>query len=130
MQQSGNRFGGTAQKNRIADLRASVTSASADLAKPPKPRKAVKRESEEERALKAERVAMAQHRTSLLAGADSKKPYKRPGEREERKGGSLFFQLVLVTVAAGGVALALDPSIIPAEWIETARSFIGQYVKI
>jgi hypothetical protein len=130
MQQTGNRFGGTGQKNRIADLRASVRSAAADPAKPPKPRKEVKRESDEERALKAERQAMAQHKTSLLAGGNSKKPYKRPGEREERKSGGLIFQLVLVMVLAGGVAVALDPSIIPPEWIETGRSFIGQYVKI
>lgn len=130
MQQTGNRFGGTGQKNRIADLRAQVNSTSADALKPPKPRKAVKRESEEERALKAERQAMAQHKTSLLAGGNSKKPYKRPGEREERKSGGLFFQLVLVMVVAGGIALALDPSIIPAEWIEAGREFIGQYVEI
>lgn len=130
MQQTGNRFGGAGQKTRIADLRAQVNSASADVRKPPKPRKAVKRESEEERALRAERQAMAQHKTSLLAGGNSKKPYQRPGEREERKSGGLFFQLILVMVVAGGVALALDPSIIPAEWIATGREFIGQYVKI
>lgn len=115
MQQSANRFGGTGQKTRIADLRAQVNSASVDARKPPKPRKAVKRDTEEERALKAERLAMAQHKMSLMG--DSKKPYKRPGEREERKSGGLFFQLILVMVVAGGVALALDPSIIPAEWI-------------
>jgi hypothetical protein len=128
MQQSGNRFGGTGQKTRIADLRAQVSSASVDARKPPKPRKAVKRDTADERALKAERQAMAQHKTSPLG--DSKKPYKRPGQREERKSGGLFSQLLLVMVVAGGVALALDPSIIPAEWIETGRSFIGQYVKI
>ncbi len=130
MQQTGNRFGGTGQKTRIADLRAQMKSGPANLDKPPKPRKPVKRESEEERAQKAERLAMAQHKTSLLAGGNSKKAYKRPGEREDRKSGGLFFQLVLVMVVAGGVAIALDPSVVPAEWVETARSFIGQYVKI
>jgi hypothetical protein len=130
MQQTGNRFGGTGQKTRIADLRAQMNAASVDVRKPPKPRKAVKRESEEERALKAERQAMAQHTTSLLAGGNSKKPYKRPGEREERKSGGLFFQIILVMLFAGGVAVALDPSIIPPEWIETGKSFVGKYVKI
>jgi len=130
MQQTGNRFGGTGQKTRIADLRAQMKSGDAGLDKPPKPRKPVKRESEEERALKDERLAMAQHKTSLLAGGNSKKGYKRLGDREDRKSGGVFFQLVLVMVVAGGVALALDPSVIPAEWVETARSLIGQYVKI
>lgn len=130
MQQTGSRFGGTGQKTRIADLRAQMKSGHADLDKPPKPRKPVTRESEEERALKAERLAMAQHKTSLLTGGNSKKAYKRLGDREDRKSGGMFFQLVLVMVVAGGVALALDPSVIPAEWVETARSFIGRYVKI
>ena len=129
MQQTRKKLEGPGHKTRVSDLRAQFQAASSQVGKPPKPRKSVQRESDEERAVKIERQALAQHTTSLLAGGKSKKPYKRPGEREERKGG-LFVQLVLVMVVAGGVALVLDPSIVPAEWVEQARSFIGKYVKI
>jgi len=129
---------------RIADLRASLragsstdTSAKSSKApkppKPPKRGKGVIRETEEERALKAEKQSLAQHRTSLLAGGNSKKPYVRPGEKlERRKGtaGGLVVQLVLVLAVAGGVAYALDPTIVPAEWQQKAHDFISQYVKI
>ena len=125
MQQTRKRLDGSGSQTRIADLRAQVQSASIDIKKPPKPRKPVKRESEDERA------AQAQHTTSLLAGGKSSKNYKRPGEKAERKGGGgLFFQLLLVMIIAGGVAYALDPSIVPPEWIDKARDFVGQYVKI
>ncbi len=122
---------GPGSQTRIADLRAQVNAASVDMKKPPKPRKAVKRESEDERAAKAERQALAQHTTSLLAGGKSSKNYQRPGEKAERKGGGgLFFQLLLVMIVAGGVAYALDPSILPQEWLDKAHEFVGQYVKI
>jgi len=122
---------GPGGQTRIADLRAQVNAASVDMKKPPKPRKAVKRESEDERAAKAERQALAQHTTSLLAGRKSAKNYQRPGEKAERKGGGgLFFQLLLVMIVAGGVAYALDPSILPQEWLDKAHEFVGQYVKI
>ncbi len=131
MQQTRDRLGGTGGQTRIADLRAQLNPSTADMKKPPKPRKAVKRESEEERALKAERMAQAQHTTSLLSGGNSKKPYQRPGERAERKsGGGLLFQLLLVMIIAGGVAFALDPTIIPPEWIDQARDIVGPYIKI
>ena len=131
MQQTRKRLEGPGSQTRIADLRAQFQSASIDVKKPPKPRKPVKRESEDERAAKAERQAQAQHTTSLLAGGKSSKNYKRPGEKAERKGGGgLFFQLLLVMIIAGGVAYALDPSIVPPEWIDKARDFVGQYVKI
>ena len=131
MQQTRKRLDGSGSQTRIADLRAQVQSASIDIKKPPKPRKPVKRESEDERAAKAERQAQAQHTTSLLAGGKSSKNYKRPGEKAERNGGGgLFFQLLLVMIIAGGVAYALDPSIVPPEWIDKARDFVGQYVKI
>lgn len=130
MQESRNGFGGgRQQQSRIASLRAQVQS-NAQLGKPPKPRKGVQRDSDEERAVKAERQAMAQHSTSLLSDGKSKKSYKRPGEREEKKGGGLVWQLLLVVIVAGGVAYALDPTIVPADWIDQARTFIGQYVKI
>ncbi len=126
---------------QIADLRASLRAGSAAasrsresrLPKPPKPRKNVVRETDEERAAKAEKQAMALHRTSLLKGGDSGKPYLRPGERlEQRKGtiSGLLFQLVLVLAVAGGVAYALDPTIVPAEWQQKAHEFVSQYVKI
>ncbi len=133
MQQTRNRLEGPGSQTRIADLRAQFKSTSADMKKPPKPpkpRKAVKRDSEDERAAKAERLAMAQHTTSLLAGGKSTRNYKRPGEKSERKGGGLFFQLLLVMIIAGGVAYALDPSIVPPEWIDKARGVVGQYIKI
>ena len=129
MQHTRKKLEGAGHKTRISDLRAQFQAASNQVGKPPKPRKSVQRESDEERAVKAERQALAQHTTSLLAGGKSKKPYKRPGERAESKGG-LFLQLVLVMAVAGGVALALDPSIVPAEWVDQARSFISKYVKI
>lgn len=130
MQQTRTGREGAGRETRIADLRAQFNSPSADMKKPPKPRKPVKRDTEEERALKAERQAQAQHTTSLLAGGRSSKNYKRPSEKAERKGGGLFFQLLLVMVIAGGVAYALDPSIVPPEWIDRARDVVGQYVKI
>lgn len=119
---------------RIADLRAGMRSASKSSdPKPPKPRKATIRESEEERALKAEKQALAQHTTSLLnGGKPAGKNYMRPGERAERRGSvsGFLFQLVLVLCIAAGVAVALDPTIVPAEWTEKAREFISTHVKI
>lgn len=124
----------------IADLRASLRAAkgndapakAAKLPKPPKPGKAVMRETDEERAIRAEKMSLAQHQTSLLKGGNSRKPYVRPGERPERTGTFLgfVFQLVLVLGVAGGVAYALDPTLVPAEWQEKAHELISQYVKI
>jgi hypothetical protein len=130
MQPTRKRLEGPGSQMRIEDLRAQFKSASTDMKKPPKPRKPVKRDSDEERAIKAERQAQVQHTTSLLAGGKSSKNYKRPGEKSERRGGGLFFQLLLVMIIAGGVAYALDPSIVPPEWIDKARGFVGQYIKI
>ena len=125
------------QSTRIADLRASVRTNKRDAnrdappqPKPPKPGKGVKRESEEDRAIKAEKQALAQHTTSLLAGGKSSRNYVRPGERAERKSGGLFFQLVLVMILVGGAAYALDPTIVPAEWTAKAHEMIAKYVKI
>jgi hypothetical protein len=100
------------------------------LPKPPKPYKGVKRESDEDRAIKAEKQALAQHTTSLLAGGNSRKPYVRPGERAEGNSGGLFFQLLLVLVVVGGAAYALDPTIVPAEWTAKAHELIAKYVKL
>lgn len=123
-----------ASPTRIADLRASVRTGNAKaddmLPKPPKPKKGVRRETEDERAAKAERQAMLQHTTSLLKGGNSGKPYLRPGERAEKKNGGLFLQLVFVMLLAAGVAYALDPSIVPAEWTDKAHAFIAKYIKL
>lgn len=137
MQRDGRRPASASQSTRIADLRASLRTTngstikdSRPVPKPPKPpKKAPKRETEEERAVKAERQALAQHTTSLLNGGKSAKTYVRPGERSEPKSG-LFFQLFLVLAVVGGVAYALDPTIVPAEWTARAHDFIKQYVKL
>jgi hypothetical protein len=119
----------------VTALRASLRAAAGgqDMPKPPKARKQKRGETEEERAIKAEKAAMAQHTTSLLKGDTSKKAYLRPAERaqraEERKGG-LFWQLLAVVGIAGGVAYALDPTLVPAEWTDKAYEFVGQYIKI
>jgi hypothetical protein len=135
--QRGSKGIGASNPTRIADLRASLRAtqeAEPKLAKPPKPRKQKPvRDSEEERAIRAEKIAMAQHTTSLLnGGKNAGKDYKRPGEIAERKGsaGGLLLQLLLVIGVAGGVAYALDPTIVPAEWTDKAQEFISQYIKI
>lgn len=120
---------------KVADLRASVGVSKPDIMrdappKPPSPRKGPKRESEEERALKAEKQALAQHTTSLLANGKSARNYKRPAERAERKGGGLIWQLLLVIIVVGGGAYLLDPTLVPAEWQVKAHEFISQYVKL
>ena len=122
---------------RISDLRASVRTDKREVVrdklvppKPPKRGQAVKRESEEDRAIKAEKQALAQHTTSLLAGGKSSKRYIRPGERAERRSGGLFVQLLLVMIVVGGAAYALDPTIVPAEWTAKAHELISKYVML
>lgn len=127
--------GATSVTQLRASLRAQSGKADADpkTPKPPKERKSRRGESDEERMLKAEKAAMAQHTTSLLKGGNSGKAYLRPAERaqraEERRGG-LFWQLMLVFILVGGVAYAMDPTLVPAEWTDKAHEFISQYVKI
>lgn len=135
--QRGSKGTGANSPTRIADLRASLRVTEphleASLSRPPKQRKAVIRENEEDRALKAEKQAMVQHTTSLLnGGKPAGKNYKRPGERNERKGSltGFVFQLLLVLCIAGGVAYALDPTIVPDEWKTKAHDFISKYVEI
>ncbi len=137
MQRDARRQGSAGQSMRIADLRASVRVDKRDAVrnapappKPPKRGKAIKRESEEDRAIKAEKQSLAQHTTSLLKGGKSAKNYVRPGERAERKSGGLFFQLLLVFIFVGGAAYVLDPTIVPAEWTAKAQELIAKYVKI
>jgi hypothetical protein len=135
--QRGSKGNGANSPTRIADLRASLRVTEphleARLSRPPKQRKAVIRENEEDRALKAEKQAMVQHTTSLLnGGKPAGKNYKRPSERNERKGSltGFVFQLLLVLCIAGGVAYALDPTIVPDEWKTKAHDFISKYVEI
>lgn len=119
----------------VTELRASLRrepAAEANLATPPKPRKAVIRESEEDRAAEAEKQALAQHTTSLLKGdTPVGGSHKRPGERNERKGTATGFvlQLLFVLCIAGGLAYALDPTILPEEWKARALELVSQYVK-
>lgn len=116
---------------RIADLRASMRKTPDKPAfdkPPPQPRKrTAKTETDEDRAAKAERQSHVQHTTSLLTGKSSSKPYVRKGERPERKGTvlGLLFQIIFVVGAVAGVAYAIDPSIIPPEWVEQAQGHIG-----
>lgn len=121
-----------ARSTSVTELRASLRAAAKgdDAPKPPRERKQKRGESDEERAIKAERAAMAQHTTSLLKGGQSGKTYLRPAERAERRKGGLFWQLLLVVIVAGGVSYALDPSIVPSEWSDMAREFVGKYIKI
>lgn len=135
MQRASKGFGANSP-TRIADLRASLRqqpAAEAKLTRPPKPRKTAIRESEEDRALKAEKQALAQHTTSLLKGGKpAGKNYKRPGERNERKGTvtGLVLQLMFVVCIACGVAYALDPTILPDEWNAKALEFVSKYIKV
>ncbi len=120
-------------RGQIADLRAglkAIQSPPLPLERnPPKPRKAKKVEQDEERWAKAERQAQLQHTTSLLdGGKKSKKPYVRVGQRAEKKSGGLFFQLLLVMIIAGGVAYALDPTIVPKEWNDKAWEAIKGFM--
>lgn len=125
-------FGKSNSATRVADLRASVKAMSAPPPlekRPPRPRKQAPSESEEDRWAKAEHQAMLQHTTSLLdKGGKPKKAYVRPGERPERKKGGLFFQLILVLVIAGGVAYALDPTLIPQEWTDKALETVKGWI--
>lgn len=133
MQSGVRRQGSASSSTRIADLRASVRLDKRDAAAPPKPPKrgkAVKRESEEDRAIRAEKQSLAQHTTSLLANGKSSKNYVRPGERAERNSGGLLLQLILVAFVVAGVSYALDPTIVPAEWTAKAQELIAQYVKL
>lgn len=101
--------------NGVAALREQMRSASASSATnlPPAPRpKKAKRDivdAHDERAEKAERLAAAQHRTSLL----SKTPKNsRRQAVEKKKGAPFLLQLLIVMMVAGGVAVSLDPTLL------------------
>lgn len=116
---------------RIADLRAGVRASSETPhfdKPPPQPRKkSARTETDDDRAAKAERQAQVLHTTSLLTGKSSSRPYVRKGERPERKGTmlGLLFQVIFVVGAVAGIAYAIDPAIIPPEWIDQAQGHIG-----
>ncbi len=118
--------------SRIADLRAGLRSSSEKPRfekAPPQPRKKqAEAETIDDRAEKAERQAQVQHTTSLLTGKSSNKPYVRKGERAERKGTvlGLLFQMIIVMAAAVGIAYAIDPTVIPHEWIEKGQGYFSQ----
>ncbi len=117
---------------QISDLRANLKAMSAPPPiekRPPKPRKQKPVESEDERWAKQEQQAMLQHTTSLLdKDKKSKKPYVRVGERPRRRRAALMFQLLLVLIIAGGVAYALDPTLIPQAWIDQATETVKSWL--
>jgi hypothetical protein len=124
-------FGKTQSRTQIADLRASLKAAAETPLerRPPKPRRAPKGETDEQRFEKVERQAMLQHTTSLLDGGNkSKKPYVRKGERPEKKQGGLLFQLLLVLIVVAGVAWYLDPTLVPQEWTDKAQELIKSWM--
>lgn len=93
--------------------------------------KQAQRDTIDERAEKAERQAQIQHTTSLLSGGKSSKNYVRVGERSQRKGTVLgfLFQLSLVMIAAGGIAYAIDPTILSPEWSSKAHDLYKTHVE-
>ncbi|MDP3495029.1 MAG: hypothetical protein Q8R82_18105 [Hyphomonadaceae bacterium] len=120
---------------RVTELRAGLRAA-ADKPRfekaPPKAKKIkAQRETIDERAEKAERQALLQHTTSLLNGGKSSRHYVRVGERAQRKGTilGLVLQLAIVVVAAGGIAYALDPTILPAEWSDQAHGLYKTHIE-
>ena len=66
----------------------------------------------EELMAKAEKLSQIHHTTSLLK---TKPKNDRLQPVAEKKKSNLFLQLVLVMLVAGGVAIALDPGILPEE---------------
>jgi len=120
---------------RIADLRAGLRAASNKPGfekAPPHPKKSkAQRDTIDERAEKAERQAQIQHTTSLLSGGKSRKNYVRVGERSQRKCTVLgfLFQLSLVMIAAGGIAYAIDPTILSPEWSSKAHDLYKTHVE-
>jgi hypothetical protein len=66
----------------------------------------------EEQMAKAERISQIQHTTSLLK---TKPQNDRLKTHVEKKKSGLFLQLVLVFALAGGGAVVLDPTLLPAE---------------
>ena len=112
----------------VADLRAQFQAASSMGAKaarverdlpPPPPPKHVRLAKEasdaaEERAAKAEKLSQLQHQTSLLSRAPKNDRLKI--EKEPKKGGSLFVQLVFVAMLVAGGAYVLDPALFSTGW--------------
>ncbi len=125
-------FGKSNGGTQITDLRASLKAMNAPAPmekRPPKPRKQKQSDTDEVRWAKAEQQAMLQHTTSLLdKGKKPNKAYVRPGERSEPKKGGLFLQLMLVLILVGGVAYALDPTLIPREWTDKALETIKSWM--
>jgi hypothetical protein len=111
--------------NGVAALRERMRAASAantsSLASPPKKKsKHETVDARDERAERAERLAQAQHQTSLLTKApknDRLKPVKK------KTGTPFLLQLLLVAMVAGGVAVALDPTL-----MAQARAYVEPHI--
>jgi len=76
--------------------------------RPPPPRPKAK-DMADEQAARAEKMAQAQHETSLLTRGPKN---NRTKEYKEKKKGGLLLQLLLVVIVAAGVAVALDPQLL------------------
>ncbi len=116
---------GNSGGNGVAALRERMRASSgkASSVPPPPPKKRAKHETvdaRDERAERAERMALAQHQTPLL----TKLPKNDRFKPSVKKGGpSLVLQLFLVMVVAGGVAVALDPTL-----MAQVRSFLEPHI--
>jgi hypothetical protein len=96
----------------VTALRAQMRDAAQKGSPPPPPKKnkgAQLEDIRDQAAEKAERMSMKQHQTSLLTKAPKN---SRAKAVQERKAGiPLVFQVLLVLLAVGGGALALDPNL-------------------
>jgi len=94
------------------------------MPRPPEPRDTLGAD-DEERALRAEQMALTHHRTSLLGGVDWRAFSLR--RRDEGKGpaGTFILQIIAVVILAGGLAFVIDPAIVPPEWFAFARQFVS-----
>lgn len=109
MQRSDGSKGGTSVAALRAQMHGSVAHGAGNPAPPPKKNKTQQLDDiYDERAVKAERQAQAQHQTSLL----TKMPkHDRLKPVEKKRGAPFVLQLLLVLMVAGGVAVALDPAL-------------------
>lgn len=129
MQEPANRFGLRGLRKPVTDPGDNLLS-DADgvswqaLPAPPQPRDSLTAD-EDERAFRAEQMALVHHRTSLLGGVDWR---SLSGSRREDTGravGVFLIQIIVVVVIAGSLAFVIDPAVIPPEWFESGRQLIS-----
>ena len=127
MQEPANRFGLRGLKRPAIDADDPFWSGAdgghwQPMPRPPEPRDSLGTD-DEERALRAEKMALAHHRTSLLGGVDWRRLSPRRREESEGPAGVFIFQIIAVVILAGGLAFVIDPAIVPPEWFAFARRF-------